>query len=143
MANVKMGFEGILYYGAPGSTAATQLTNCQDIKFDLDVKRGNTTVRGTSASAPVETASVTSLVVGIEWTMINDITDTALAALKTACGTGAGVALRAIDRSSGGKGPDMDATLKMSAPFPLAGEQAITFTAEPSRDYGRAPSAYV
>lgn len=142
MANVKMGFEGLLYYGTAGSTAATLLTNCQDIKFDLDVERGNTTVRGTSTSPPVKTSSVTALVVGIEWTMINDITDTALAALKTAVGAGAGVALRGKDYTSG-KGPDADFTLKMSNPWPLEGEQAITFTAEPCRDYGRAPSAYV
>lgn len=138
---MKMGYEGMLYYGTAGSTATTLLTNCQDIKFDLDVERGKTTVRGTSTTPPVKTASVTALVVGIEWTMINDISDTAFAALKTAVGTGAGVALRAKDYS-GGKGPDADFTLKMSNPFPLEGEQAVTFTAEPSRDYGRAPNPY-
>lgn len=142
MATVKMGFEGLLYYGAAGSTASTLLTNCQDIKLDLDVERGNTTVRGAGTSPPVKTSAPTAIVVGIEFTMINDTTDTALAALKTACAAGTGVALRGKDHASG-KGPDADFNLSMSNPWPLAGEQAITFTAEPDRGYGRSPSAYV
>lgn len=137
-----MGFEGLLYYGTAGSTAATLLTNCKDITLSMDVERGNTTVRGDSTVPPIETEDVTLRKVQIEFTMINDITDTAFAALNTATGTGAGVALRLKDYGSG-KGPDADFTLSKSAPFPLNGEQAITFTATPSRSYGRAPTNWV
>lgn len=142
MANQKMGFEGILYYGAPGSTAATQITNCKDITISRDVERGNTTVRGDSSVAPIETEHVTLRKLQVEFTMLNDSTDTTLEALRVAVATGAGVALRGKDYSSG-KGPDADFTLSQSDPWTLNGEQAITFTAVPTRAYGRAPEIYV
>lgn len=137
-----MGFEGILYYGAPGSTAATQITNCKDITITRDVERGNTTVRGDSSVAPIETEHVTLRKMQIEWTMLNDSTDTTLEALRVAVATGAAVALRGKDFASG-KGPDADFTLSQSDPWPLAGEQAITFTAIPTRAHSRAPEIYV
>jgi hypothetical protein len=142
MANVKMGFEGLLYYGTAGSTASTLLENCKDITISYEVERGDTTVRGTGTTAPIKTGTVTQRMANIEFTMINDTTDTYCQALKTAAAAGTGIALRGKDYSSG-KGPDADYTLSFSAPWPLNGEQAITFTAEPSRDYGRSPSSYV
>lgn len=142
MANVKMGYEGMLYYGAAGSTAATLLTNVRDIKLELDRETGDTTVRGSSTSPPIKTEETAMLVVGLEFDMINDITDTSFAALKTAAAAGTGVALRGKDYSSG-KGPDADFTLKASLPWNLAGEQVVTFTATPSRAYGRSPQNWV
>lgn len=141
MSNQKMGFEGLLYYGAAGSTASTLLENCKDITISNDVERGNTTVRGTSASAPIETEHVTLLKLQIEFTMVNDSTDTYLEALKVAAAAGTAVALRGKDYSSG-KGPDGDFTLSASKPWPLQGEQVITFTATPTRGSGRAPVLY-
>lgn len=141
MANVKMGFEGLLYYGTAGSTASTLLENVKDITVSRDVERGNTTVRGTSAAPPIETEDVTTRKLQIEFVMIIDITDTSLEALRQAAANGTGVALRGKDYSSG-KGPDADFTLSVSEPWPLNGEQAITFTATPTRSYGRAPVLY-
>ncbi len=142
MANQKMGFEGQLFYGVPGSTGATLIENCKDISVSRDVNRGNTTVRGDSSVAPVETEHVTVRKMQIEFVMLNDSTDAVLEALRVACDAGEGVALRGKDYS-GGKGPDADFTLSMSDPWPLDGEQAITFTAVPTRAYGRAPQLYV
>lgn len=137
-----MGFEGMLYYGAPGSTASTLIENCKDITITRDVERGNTTVRGDSSVAPIETEHVTMRKLQVEFVMLNDSTDTTLEALRVAVATGAGVALRGKDYSSG-KGPDSDFTLSQSDPWTLNGEQAITFTAVPTRAYGRAPEIYV
>jgi len=137
-----MGFEGLLYYGPAGSTASTLLENTRDITVTNDVERGDTTVRGNSTAPPIKTADVTAREATIEFVMINDITDTAFAALKQAAADGTGVALRGQDYASG-KGPDADYTLSMSQPWPLQGEQVVTFTAQPSRSYGRAPSNYV
>lgn len=139
---VKMGFEGMLYYGAPGATATTLLENCQDIKIDRSVERGKTTVRGDSTVPPVETEDVVLRMVGIEFTMIHDTTDTAFAALMDHVADGTGCALRGKSHSAG-KGPDADFTLSASEPWPLGAEQAVTFTASPSRSYGRAPLANV
>ena len=142
MSNVKMGYEGLLYYGTAGSTATTLLENVRDITLNLEVERGDTTVRGDSTSIPIKTEDVTLLTVGLEFTMINDITDTELALMMTAAAAGTGVALRGKDYASG-KGPDSDFTLSVGAPWELAGEQVLTFTAVPSRSNGRAPSNWV
>ena len=141
MANQKMGFEGQLYYGTAGSTGSTLLENVVDITIGGDVERGNTTVRGDSTGPPIETEQVTILKSQIEFTMINDSTDTELEALKVAQATGAAVALRGKDYAAG-KGPDGDFTLAISKPWPLRGEQVVTFTATPTRGSGRTPVLY-
>ncbi len=138
MANVKMGFEGQIFEGATGSTATNQILNTTDIAYNLDIEEGNTTVRGAGTSAPIETMDPTVLKVTIEFTMINDITDTILAALKAAAYAGTGVALRMKDYSSG-KGFDGDVFLKCEHGEPIKGEQTYKFTATPSRSFGRAP----
>lgn len=142
MANQKMGFEGLLYYGTAGTTAATLLENCKDITVTREVEKGNTTVRGDGTVAPIETEHVTVRKIQIEFVMLNDSTDTALAALRTASANATAVALRGKDHSSG-KGPDGDFTLSESQPWPLNGEQVITFTATPTRGSGRTPQTYV
>ncbi len=141
MSDNPMGFEGLLYYGAPGSTASTLLENCKDITIGGDVTRGNTTVRGDGSEPPIETEDVTIRKLQIEFVMLNSKTDTALEALKVAVGDGTAVALRGKDYAAG-KGPDADFTLSKSAPWPLEGEQVITFTATPTRGYSRAPVMY-
>jgi hypothetical protein len=137
-----MGFQGQLFYGAPGATATTQLTNTTDINFPMDSDTGNTTVRGTGLTIPVETMGVTCIKGTIEFTMINDSADTGLAAMMTAAATGDAVALRLKDFSAG-KGPDGDYILKVENALPLKGEQTKKFTATPTRGYGRDPLLYV
>lgn len=140
-ANQKMGFEGILYYGTAGSTASTQLTNVRDITITRDVERGDTTVRGTSAGPPIKTSHVSTRAVNIEVTMLNDSTDASLEAMRVAAAEGYAVALRGKDYASG-KGPDGDYTMSESEPWPLNGEQVVTFTCEPTRAHGRDPISY-
>jgi hypothetical protein len=141
--NIKMGFEGLVYFTAtPGSTASTNLTNVKDVSYNLEVEKGNTTVRGDSSAPPIETEDVTIRKVSIEFTMIKDTTDTALEALLTAAYGGTGFALRLKDYSSG-KGFDGDVTATVSRGKPLNGEQTLQITCTPSRSYGRAPSLYV
>jgi hypothetical protein len=137
-----MGFEGQLFYGVAGTTAATQLTNVQDINFPMDADYGNTTVRGTGLAIPIETQGVTCLKGTVEFTMIYDTADTALTAMMTAAATGAGVALRLKDYSAG-KGPDGDYILKVENAMGLKGEQTKKFTGTPTRGYGRDPQLYV
>lgn len=139
---VKMGWQGLLYYGAAGSTAATLLENVRDVKIDLGTETGDTTVRGDSSVPPIETGDVVKRMCGIEWNMINDDTDSALAAMLTAAAAGTGVALRGKDYSSG-KGPDADFTLSVTRGEPIGGEQTYDFVAKPSRSYGRTPQNYV
>lgn len=143
MPNIKMGFEGLVYFSdTTGSTAATLLENCKDVAYNLEVDKGNTTVRGDSSAPPIETEDVTIRRVSIEFMMIKDTTDTALEALLTALYAGSAVALRLKDYSAG-KGFDGDCTGTVANGEPLNGEQTLQFTFTPSRSYGRAPSLYV
>ncbi len=142
MPTTKMGFEGEIFYGTAGSTAATRLTNVRDITYNFDTERGDTTVRGNSSSPPIGTNRVTRLNATIDFTMIVDSSDTELEALRVAAVAGNAVALRLKDYSSG-KGYDGDVTLTMRHGKPIGGEQTIEFSAEPTRGEGRDPQLYV
>lgn len=142
MSNVKMGFEGQIFYGVAGSTGGTQILNARDISYNMDHERGDSTVRGDGLSIPIKTEEVSLRVGSIEFAMIEDTTDTVLEALKVAAAAGTGVALRTKDHSAG-KGFDGDVTLTVQKGMPIQGEQTVQFTATPSRGYGRAPQLYV
>lgn len=141
MAVKKMGFEGLIYYGAAGSTASGQLTNSQDITVSYDNEEGATTVRGSGSAVPINTSRVTAKTVSIEWTMLVKSDDTYLEALRTAEAAGTPVAIRLKDYSAG-KGFDGDCILSMQHGMPLKGEQTVRFTAKPNDDT-RTPSLYV
>ena len=141
--NIKMGFEGqILFSATPGATATTLLENVKDANYNLEVEKGNTTVRGDGTEPPIETEDVTIRKVTIDFTMIKDTTDTALEALLTALYAGTGVAIRMKDYSAG-KGFDGDCTGTVGRGKPLNGEQTLQINLTPCRSYGRAPQLYV
>jgi hypothetical protein len=143
MSNIKMGFEGQVYFSAtPGATATTLLENVKDANYNFDVEKGDTTVRGDGTVPPPKTEDVTIRNGTIDFTMIKDTTDTALEALLTAVYAGAGVAIRMKDFAAG-KGYDGDCTGTVSRGKPLNGEQTLQFNFTPSRSYGRAPQFYV
>lgn len=137
----KMGFEGEIYYGTAGSTAATKLTNSQDITITYDKEEGATTVRGSGSSVPINTSRVTAKSVSIQWTMLVKSDDTSLEALRVAEAAGNPVAIRLKDYAAG-KGYDGDCILTMTHSAPLKGEQTIQFTATPNDD-NRTPQLYV
>lgn len=142
MAGVtRMGWEDQLYYGAAGSTAATQVTNCEDLDYNLDPEKGETTVRGAGTSIPIVTEKVTALKPTITWKMLNKPNDTTLAALIAAAKTGAAVALRTKSYSSG-LGFDGDVTLGFKKGAPLKGQGVFEFTATATDDEGRTPSLW-
>jgi hypothetical protein len=139
---MKMGFEGEIYYGAAGATAATLLTNIRDENYDFDHGSGDTTVRGTGAAPPIETGRATSRKVTLGWNMTNDPTDTSLAALLAAAYGGTPVAIRTKDRAAG-KGFDGDVYLKVKHGKPLKGEQTYDFTVDTVTRENRAPQLYI
>ena len=142
LPTTKMGFEGQIYIGDPGSRAATLLENATDISTGMTPERGSTTVRGDGSVAPIETGDVTSRQLSYEWSMINDTTDTALQTILEAAYAGTGLALRTLDYAAG-KGFDGDVTIEITGNMPLKGEQAYQFKSSPSRGYGRVPQPYV
>lgn len=141
MAKHYMGFEGLIYTGTAGSTAATLLENCVDISYDLTTETGDTTVRGDGTAPPINTSDVTARVASITFTMRNVASDTALENLRTAAAAGTLVAIRTKDHAAG-KGFDGDCHLSVTNGKPLRGEQTLDFTATPSRHH-RVPQLYV
>lgn len=137
----RMGFQGIAYYGAAGSTASTQLTNSRDITYSLTTSKGNTTVRGDGSAPPIHYESVTERITSITIQMVNESTDAALEAMRVAAFAGNPIAIRLKDHSSG-KGFDGDVILEESEPYPLNGEQVIDFTCTPNNN-SRSASLYV
>lgn len=135
----RRGYEGILYYGTAGGTAATQVTNCEDLDYDVDPEKAETTERGAGSSVPIKTERVVCLGVTLTWKMYNKPADTTLAALVAAARTGAAVALKTKSYSSG-TGFDGDCTLAVKQGMPLKGMTMLEFTATPTDDEGRTPA---
>tara|TARA_R110000868_G_scaffold281099_1_gene541488 strand:- start:680 stop:1105 length:426 start_codon:yes stop_codon:yes gene_type:complete len=120
----KMGYQGLLYQGTAGSTAATQITKRVDASFDIDVETGSTTSAGDGTAVPINTGEATALTGKVTFNMIHDTSDTSLVALIAAAATGAPIALRFI-RSTGLLGLDADCVIKVTQGSPLKGEQTI------------------
>lgn len=135
----KMAFEGLLYYGAAGSTAGNLLVNVTEATIKIGKSTGDTTSRGNGSGPPVHTERVTEIIPGLEFSMLNRSDDTYLAAMLAAAAAGTPVALRGKDYAAG-KGPDMDYILEADNGEPKNGEQTYKFTATPTRDGGRTPT---
>lgn len=135
---VLRGWEGLVYRGSAGSTAATQVTNHRDVKFDVDPQYADTTVAGDGSSPPLETEDVATIKWSCTITMAVDTADASFTAFETAAGAGSAIALRLKNYSSG-KGYDGDVNVKQSHSRPMKGEQVVDFTFSPNRR-SRAPS---
>jgi hypothetical protein len=120
----KMGYQGLLYYGTKGATAATQVLNRVDASFDIDVETGSTTSAGDGNSVPINTGEAVALTGKVTFNMIVDSNDTAIVAMAAAASTGNPIALRFI-RATGATGLDADCVIKMTQGAPLKGEQTI------------------
>jgi hypothetical protein len=120
----KMGYQGLLYYGTKGSTAATLLTNRVDASYDIDVEVGSTTSAGDGTTVPINTGEATALTGKVTFSKIVDANDSALVALIAAAATGNPVALRFI-RYSGVTGLDADCVIKVTQGTPLKGEATV------------------
>lgn len=120
----KMGYQGLLYYGTKGSTAATQITKRVDASFDIDVETGSTTSAGDGSTVPLNTGEATALTGKVTFNMIRESTDTAITALLAAAATGNPIALRFIS-FTGTTGLDADCVIKVTQGAPLKGEQTV------------------
>lgn len=138
---MKMGFEGLAYYGVKGSTASTLISNRVDMSFDTDPQMATTTVAGAGTSPPVETEGVATIKWSATLKMKNVAGDAVLVALRTAAAAGVPVALRMKDYAAG-KGCDGDVNVKETFSGNLNGEQTYDFTFTPNGSL-RAFSTYV
>lgn len=84
MAKKRQGWEKKLYQGAPGSTAATQITRATDIKADFPVEYGETTDRGDGTVIPHADRGPVKLDAKITFSMNEYDSDASLLALIAA-----------------------------------------------------------
>jgi hypothetical protein len=129
----RRGFEGQIFYGTAGSTASTQLTNCDELDYDNPVEKIETTTRGAGTNVPKKSKKVVAIDAMITWSMYLKDGDTALLALIAAARTGALVAIRTKSYSSG-LGFDGDCTVTCKHTKNAKGESKFNFTAEPCDD---------
>ena len=128
---MKMGFEGLAYYGVKGSTASTLISNRVDLSFDVDPQMAPTTVAGAGTAPPVETEGVATIKFSATLKMKNVASDAVLPALRSAAAAGNAVALRLQDYASG-KGYNGDVNVKETFGGSLNGEQTFDFTFTPN-----------
>jgi hypothetical protein len=118
----KMGYQGQLFHGTKGSTAATAVLRRVDATFDIDVETGSTTSAGDGTAVPINTGEATALTGTITFNMIVDSNDAAIVAMRAAAATGNPIALRFIPYT-GSTGLDADCVIKITQGAPLKGEQ--------------------
>jgi hypothetical protein len=130
----RMGFEGLLYRGSAGTTAATQVTNSRDITESFSTEQGETTERGDGSAPPITYKRITGRNYNIRWNMTEDSGDASLTAFKAAAAAGTPVAIRTKSYSSG-LGVDGDVVIvSVEQGKPLKGESTVDITAEPNND---------
>lgn len=136
----KAGYQGLLYYGTGGATAATLVTNARDINYAFSNDVTEITTRGDGSSPPIQE----NIIIGrklddLSWSMMEKSDDTTLTALKTAAANGTVVALRTKSWSSG-TGFDGDVYVSCKQGMPIGGAQTWDFTAVLAPHVDRVPS---
>lgn len=124
-----MGYQGGLFYGTKGSTAATRINARVDVNYDLGVETGSTTSAGDGTTVPINTGEATALTPKITFNMIVDDDSTAIVALQAAAATGNPIALKYI-RASGLLGFDCDCIISTKQGSPLKGEATMDVSVE-------------
>jgi hypothetical protein len=136
-----MGFEGQVYIGAAGQTAATLVTNRVDAKEETKQTKAPATVSGDGTKRPIECEQVASIGFSFTLTMKNIPGDGIVSQLRASSATGEPVALRTKDNKNG-KGYDGDVNVDASLGMPVGGEETLDFTLTPN-NINRVPQLYV
>jgi hypothetical protein len=129
-ATIRMGFEGLLYTGTAGTTAATEIPQTRDITETFPKEYGETSRRPTGGGIIRNSQAATA--VGYECTFqtLNDTGNAVISGLKAAAISGTPVAFRSRAFSTG-TGFDGDVNVEMSIGKPYKGEQTIDWTVTP------------
>lgn len=125
------GYQGQIYVGTAGSTASSQLLNVEDLNYDNDLEKVETTVRGDGLSIPLKSEDPVCLGASVTWSMFNKSSDTLLTSCLAAARTGALIAVRTKSYASG-TGFDGDMTLTVTHEQTLKGASKYNFTGAPS-----------
>lgn len=125
----RVGFEGELYYGTAGSTAATELTIARDVSYKWEPSLVDVSDR----ASIIEYERVAMVKFSLEFEINNDATNAFIALARTAAKNGTLMAFATKDRDSG-FGCDGDFSIALDESQPLKDAQRLKIVATPSND---------
>lgn len=125
----RVSFEGKIYHGTAGSTAATEMGNITEVTENFTAKEAEVTEKGISG-IPNTAVEITEMSYDISFTMYEKDGDTSLAAIRAAAAAGTPIALRTKAYDSG-IGFDGDVVIvSKGLGKPMGGAQTHQFTAK-------------
>lgn len=127
------GFHKRLFYGPPGSSAGTRITNAVDATYENGIDTGDTTRDGDGDAPPIATEQVTRRTVSLTLTMRRRTDDATLTAMISAATGGTLIAYRHHDYE-GAPGFNGDVNVSMSREASQTDTQNVTFTLTPNDD---------
>ena len=125
----RIGFEGKLYWGSAGSTAATELTIARDVSYKAEPVLADTSDRANIS----EHSRATLVKTSIEFEVNNDNSNSFVAAVRAAAVAGTAIAFRTKDYASGW-GADGDFNVSIDESQPLKDAQRIKVSASPNNE---------
>jgi len=131
MATFRVGLNGILYRGAAGSQAGTEMVNVRDVTLTMDKDAADTTTRGCGGW---KSRKGTLKDLKIEFNIVDKSDDTDIVAIRNASINNTLIALYAKDAADG-DGPDADFEVTgFKRGEPLNGETTYDITCEASSE---------
>ena len=131
----RMGFEGKLYWGVAGSTAATELTIARDVGYRFEPTEADVSDR----ASIIELVDVAMVKFALDFEINNQDTNAFVLAMRTAAATGGAIAFRTRDKSAGW-GVDGDFIIGDDEGQPLKDAQRLRVVCKPTDKAGRLPS---
>lgn len=128
----RMGFEGKLYWGTAGSTAATELTIVRDVNYKYE----SSFVDVSDRASIIGDNDVGQVGFTLEFEVNNDNSNAFIAALRAAVIAGTAIAFKTEDMTSG-YGCDGDFVFGEDEDQPLTDAQRIKVSARPTQKSGR------
>ena len=131
----RMGFEGKLYWGVAGSTAATELTIARDVGYRFEPTEADVSDR----ASIIELVDVAMVKFALDFEINNQDTNAFVLAMRTAAATGDAIAFRTRDKSAGW-GVDGDFIIGDDEGQPLKDAQRLRIVCKPTDKAGRTPT---
>jgi hypothetical protein len=122
----RVGFEGKLYWGAAGSTAGTELVIARKVSYKFDPQKCDVSDR----ESIIDYERVASVKFALDFETNNDDTNAFVAAARVAAATGALIAFRTRDKTSGW-GCDGDFNIGIDESQDRTDAQRLAFSCTP------------
>ena len=132
----KVGWEGLIYYAAAGSTSWTLLTAIRDVTYENDMDMADVSERSDGTAVPVEYGRPVRRTAALTFQHLMKSGDATLALMIAAARNGTPFGVKVLPYS-GAPGLICDAYFSVSNPQPIGGEQVLTFTMKKMTDADR------